>query len=229
LLFLRSSDILDLMKSEQIVLQAITGSKAYGLDHAQSDTDRMGIFVADTVEVAGLDWTQANESWSDAGPTGDDSTYHEVGKFLKLAMKCNPTLIELLWMNSYEILSPIGQSIIDIRESILYTKGIREHYHGYAKSQLLRVQADYPNHKPKMARHTLRIARQGISLLETGTCNVKVEDPEEYFALDTMSFDELDDKIARAVTKVQLCDSVLPDTQDRPKVAECLRKIRMYN
>lgn len=214
---------------QDIILQAITGSKAYGLDHAQSDTDRMGIFVARTVDVAGLNWTQADESWSDAGPTGDDTTLHEIGKFLKLAMKCNPTLIELMWMNDYEILTPIGRGLIDIREAILYTKGIRDHYHGYAKSQLMRVQADYPNHKPKMARHTLRIARQGVSLLETGNFNVKVEDPEEYFALDKMSFDELDDKIGRAVTKIQLCDSVLPEKADRDKVAKYLRVVRMYN
>jgi predicted nucleotidyltransferase len=214
---------------QDIILQAITGSKAYGLDHEQSDTDRMGIFVARTVDVAGLNWTQADESWSDAGPTGDDTTLHEVGKFLKLAMKCNPTLIELMWMNDYEILTPIGKRLLDIRESILYTDGIRNHYHGYANSQLMRVRADYPNHKPKMARHTLRIARQGFDLLTTGTFNVKVEDPEEYFALDTMSFDELDDKIARAVTKIQLCDSVLPEKADRDKVAYFLRVVRMYN
>lgn len=212
-----------------IVLQAITGSKAYGLDHEKSDTDRMGIFVADTIDVAGLNWTQADESWSDAGPTGDDTTLHEIGKFLKLALKCNPTLIELMWMNDYEILTPIGKRIIEVRDAILHTKGIRDHYHGYAKSQLMRVHADYPNHKPKMARHTLRIARQGSTLLKTGTFNVKVDDPQEYFDLDKLSFDELDEKIAREVTHIQLCDSVLPEQQDRDKVAKFLRSVRMYN
>ncbi|QFG12912.1 nucleotidyl transferase [Arthrobacter phage Mimi] len=212
-----------------IVLQAVTGSKAYGLDHENSDTDRMGIFVADTIDVAGLNWTQADESWSDAGPTGDDTTLHEIGKFLKLALKCNPTLIELMWMNHYEILTPLGRGIVDIRDAILYSKGIRDHYHGYAYSQLARVRADYPNHKPKMARHTLRIARQGSTLLKTGTFNVKVDDPQEYFDLDKLSFDELDEKISREVTHIQLCDSVLPEKQDRDKVAKYLRQVRMYN
>lgn len=212
-----------------IALQAITGSKAYGLDHENSDTDRMGIFVASTVDVAGLNWTQADESWSDAGPTGDDTTLHEIGKFLKLALKCNPTLIELMWMNDYEILTPVGKGIIDIRESILHEKGIRNHYHGYAYSQLERVRADYPNHKPKMARHTLRIARQGSTLLKTGTFDVKVDDPQEYFDLDKLSFDELDEKISREVTHIQLCDSVLPEKQDRDEVAAFLRAVRTHN
>jgi len=214
---------------KNICLQAVTGSKAYGLDHENSDTDRMGIFIASTIDVAGLNWSQSDESWSDAGPTGDDTTLHEIGKFLKLALKCNPTLIELMWMNDYEILTSEGQGLIDIRESILYTKGIRNHYHGYAVSQLNRVRADYPNHKPKMARHTLRIARQGADLLKTGTFNVKVDDPEEYFALDTLSFDELDEKISRAVSHVQLCDSVLPEASDRDKIAEFLESVRIYN
>jgi uncharacterized protein len=215
--------------SQDVALMAVTGSKAYGLDHANSDTDRMGIFIANTFDVAGLNWTQANESWSNAGPEGDDTTLHEIGKFLRLALKCNPTLIELLWMNDYEKLNVFGADLIAIRESIVYTKGIRDHYHGYAYSQLLRVQADYPNHKPKMARHTLRIARQGAELLKTGTFDVKVSDPDEYFDLDNLSFDELDEKISRAVTHVQLCDSVLPEKPDRDKVAEYLEEVRMYN
>ncbi|UDL16846.1 nucleotidyl transferase [Arthrobacter phage Atuin] len=217
------------MNKENIALLAITGSKAYGLDHAASDTDKMGIFIADTIDVAGLNWSQSDESWSDAGPTGDDTTLHEMGKFLKLVLKCNPTLIELLWMNEYEILDNWGKDLVDRRDAIVYTKGIRNHYHGYAYSQLARVRADYPNHKPKMARHTLRIARQGAELLKTGTFDVKVPDPEEYFALDNLSFDELDEKISRAVTHVQLCDSVLPDAPDRDIIAEYLEDVRIFN
>jgi predicted nucleotidyltransferase len=215
--------------AQDVALLAVTGSKAYGLDHENSDTDRMGIFIANTFDVAGLNWTQANESWSNAGPEGDDTTLHEMGKFLRLALKCNPTLIELMWMNDYEKLDTFGGNLIAIRDAFVYTNGIRNHYHGYAVSQLNRVRADYPNHKPKMARHTLRIARQGADLLKTGTFDVKVSDPEEYFALDKLSFDDLDEKISRAVSHVQLCDSVLPDKPDRDKVAEFLEDVRIFN
>ncbi|MBF6340828.1 nucleotidyltransferase domain-containing protein [Nocardia abscessus] len=34
------------------------------------------------------------------GRGGDDNaTYHEVRKFLRLALKCNPSILELLWLD----------------------------------------------------------------------------------------------------------------------------------
>lgn len=211
------------------VLQAVTGSRAYGLDHALSDTDKMSVFVAPTVKVAGLFWASKNESFSDAGPEGDDNTGHEIGKFLKLTLKSNPTLIELFFMEDYEILDEVGQGLIDIRESVLYTEGIREAYYKYALSQFTRVTNEFPDHKPKMARHCLRISRQAVELLETGYLSVRVEDPQEYFDLDNLSWDDLYEKLSPEVDKIQSCKSVLRETPDRLTVALFLEEVRRLN
>lgn len=214
---------------ENIILEAITGSRAYGLNHAQSDTDKMGIFVAPTVEVAGLDWNSSKESWSDAGPTGDDNTYHEIGKFLKLALKSNPTLIELFFMNEYEILTGEGQNMVDIRSSVLYTEGIRNAYYGYASAQYSRILREYPNHKPKMARHCLRITDQAVELLTTGTCSPRVADPQRYFALDEMEFSDLSHMLGTTIARINTAESVLPDKPDRDTVRNFLREVRQAN
>lgn len=227
MLFLPFCDRIDQMN--KTILQAVTGSKAYGLDHALSDTDKMSIFVAPTVKVAGLNWASKHESFSDAGPEGDDNTGHEIGKFLKLTLKSNPTLIELYFMEDYEILDETGQALVDIRDSVLYTDGIRYAYYNYALSQLRRVEEDYPDHKPKMARHCLRIARQGIELLETGKLTVKVPDAQEYFDLDDLPFIYLIDKLDVAVANIMLAKSVLPDEPDRTKVADFLEDVRRLN
>lgn len=215
--------------SNNICLQTITGSRAYGLDHAASDIDRMGIFVAPTVEVAGLNWSSKDESWSDSGPTGDDNTLHEIGKFLKLALKSNPTLIELFFMNDYDFLTDVGQGLIDIRDAVLYTDGIRNAYYGYAVSQHQRVLKEYPDHKPKMARHCLRITNQAIDLLTTGTINPRVPDPQMYFDLDDMNFVDLSLLLGQALAKINTCDSVLPDKPDRARVADFLKEVRRTN
>lgn len=189
----------------------------------------MGIFVAPTVEVAGLDWNSSKESWSDAGPEGDDTTYHEIGKFLKLALKSNPTLIELFFMNEYEILTPEGAGLVDIRDSVLYTDGIRNAYYGYAAAQHSRVLREYPDHKIKMARHCLRITDQAIDLLTTGACSPKVADPQRYFALDEMNFTDLSLMLGQSVAKINTAESVLPDKPDRDTVRDFLREIRRNN
>ena len=59
---------------QNIILESITGSRAYGLNHANSDTDKMGVFIAPTIEVAGLDGNSNKDSWSDAGQTGGQAS-----------------------------------------------------------------------------------------------------------------------------------------------------------
>lgn len=208
------------------ILQAVTGSHAYGLNHAASDIDKMSIFVAPTVEVAGLHWASKHESFSDAGPTGDDNTGHEIGKYLRLVLKSNPTLIELMFMNDYEILDETGQGLVALRDKILYTEGVRNAYYGYAKAQVERVKREYPNHKPKMARHAIRIAHQGVELLTTGTTNVKVTNPEWYFQFNDLDFASQSHIMDIWVEKLDTVKSTLPDKPDVRAVAEFLKDVR---
>lgn len=185
--------------------------------------------MAPTVEVAGLHWSSKDESWSDAGPTGDDNTAHEIGKYLRLVLKSNPTLIELLFMDDYEILDETGQGLVALRDKVLYTEGIRNAYYGYAKAQAERVKREWPFHKPKMARHCARIATQGWELLTTGTANVRVINPALYFKMNEFEQDELFEVLDETVESINLADSILPDRPDTRAVADFLREVRRNN
>ena len=208
-------------------LTAVTGSKAYGLDHATSDTDRMSIFVSPSAEVSGLFWNQKDDSWTNTSPDGDDETFHEIGKYLRLALRGNPTLIELLFMDSYEYLDEVGKGLVEIRDHITSEKTLRSSYRGYAYSQYMRILADGPeDFKPKMARHTLRIARQGLELLETGTMNVRVPDPQEYWDLTERPYDEMIRIIEEPIDRLDDCPSVLRPQADLETVAEFLGTVR---
>lgn len=44
------------MKPKNIILEGITGSKAYGLDHEGSDIDIKGIYVVPTEQALSLNW-----------------------------------------------------------------------------------------------------------------------------------------------------------------------------
>lgn len=183
-----------------LILQGIVGSTAYGLNRENSDIDRLGVFVAPTLDIAGLDWHTRHETKVEKISDGD-ATFHEVGKYLRLALKCNPTILELLWLPGeyIEIMHPfVGTRLIALKGAFLSEKCVRDSYGGYAKQQAQKLSArgdsfssDTKNRTTKHARHLLRLLRQGRELLATGGLTIRVSDPEEYWAFDHMPVDKI--------------------------------------
>ena len=79
-----------LQESEWIILEATSGSHAYGLATATSDVDIRGVFVLPRERYYGLEYTP---QISDAT---NDTVYYELGRFMELLSKSNPNLLELL-------------------------------------------------------------------------------------------------------------------------------------
>ncbi|UIR57360.1 nucleotidyltransferase domain-containing protein [Sphingobacterium sp. SRCM116780] len=82
--------IKDLHDQHLILFKAVTGSKAYGLDTALSDTDIKGVFYLPKHDFFGLGYIPqiSNET--------NDEVYYELGRFVELLSKNNPTAMELL-------------------------------------------------------------------------------------------------------------------------------------
>jgi uncharacterized protein len=73
-----------------LIFEAITGSKAYGLDTATSDTDIRGVFILPKNMFYGLEYTaQVNNETNDI-------VYYELRRFMELLSKNNPNILELL-------------------------------------------------------------------------------------------------------------------------------------
>jgi hypothetical protein len=219
------------------ILQGVVGSTAYGLARDGSDVDRLGIFVAPTYAVAGLDWHPSKETR--AGDAGGDHVEHEVGKYLRLALKANPTITELLWLDGWEVESPAGQAIVSIRSSLLSTRTVLAAYLGYASAQAAKMArsdgalrlplAERTDHRAfKNARHCLRLLDQAQGLLVTGDLIVRVADPDRYWSLGAMTADEYLNVYAavRDATRRAADRSVLPETPDRALAARTLQFIR---
>ena len=87
-----SLSIDDLKKRNLLLFEAISGSKAYGLDTPLSDTDIRGVFVLPEEEYFGLNYVDqlSNES--------NDIVYYELRRFVELLSKNNPNMLELLNM-----------------------------------------------------------------------------------------------------------------------------------
>lgn len=80
----------DLRAKGWIVFEAISGSRAYGLHTATSDTDIKGVFVQPLDERLGGDLLEQVSS------PKNDEVYWEIGKFIELLAKANPSALELL-------------------------------------------------------------------------------------------------------------------------------------
>lgn len=210
------------------ILSGTVGSHAYGLAREGSDLDTLGIFSASMVELTSLDWNSHKETYTTASPVGDDETYHEVGKYIRLALKCNPTVSELLWLDEYQIQTPSGQLLVDCRTAFLSEKPARNAYLGYASAQLSKFSG--LGFKPKHARHALRLVRQGATLLQEGRLDVFVPDPQVYWDFDVMSPEDSLNLLTKEFAKFEESSqkkSVLPDEPDREKVSDVLTRIRM--
>ena len=123
---------------EQLLLLGVTGSTAYGLNHADSDIDRLGLYRVDIGKVLGFgfNFNDASREWTEP----DDVQLHEIAKFLHLVMNGNPTVTELLFLDDYEYLDPALESLIENRTKLLSGHKVRNAYVGYAVAQAKRLQ-----------------------------------------------------------------------------------------
>jgi hypothetical protein len=208
-----------------IILSGIVGSTAYGLNNENSDIDTLGVFVNPTKSYWSLD--KPPETKTQSKP---DCCYHEIEKFLRLCLGCNPTVMELLWLESYEIVHPIhGERLINLRKKFLYTERVASAYGGYAISQIKKLRTSNSWKKFKHARHCFRLLRQGKELLTTGELTLKVKNSDEYKIFESMPIDQIEDLFAREYAEFRAARSVLPDKPEITAVNDYLYKVRSTN
>lgn len=88
----------DLRNNGLIVLECISGSKAYGLDTPTSDTDIKGVFVLPKQTYYGLDYIEQINNKT------NDVVFYELGRFMALLSYNNPNILELLNTPEHAIL-----------------------------------------------------------------------------------------------------------------------------
>lgn len=227
------------MKPDNIILEGATGSTAYGLATENSDVDIKGVYLLPTKTVLSIGFQPEHTTKDHTDP---DWVYHEVGKFMKLVINGNPTVTELLYLDEYTTLTPIGQLLIDNRAAFLSTKAVSNAYRGYAFSQAKRLNnrteqgldgydSSLKNRFAKHTRHCFRLLMQARQLLGTGTLDVKVtpQQREYLFAMGEKTADEVVEEFMRQDSEFDNIVSVLPDEPDYEKLNEILYKIRTDN
>jgi hypothetical protein len=213
---------------DRVFYRCVIGSRAFGLATEESDTDRRGIYLP----PAELHWSLygvPEQLENDA----NQEAYWELQKFLVMALKGNPNVLECLYTPLVEFASPLAQELLAMRDAFL-SRIVYATYNGYVMSQFKRIEADLRNQgriKPKHVMHLIRLLLSGIHVLREGFVPVDVgEHRERLFAIkrEELPWDEVEAwrmdlhrKFDRALE-----ESCLPERPDYERANEYLVRAR---
>ncbi len=152
---------------ERVIYRCVIGSQAYGLAGEGSDIDRRGIYLP----PADLHWSL----YGVPDQLENDDTqeaYWEIQKFLVLALKANPNVLECLYTPMVEKATPLAEKLLAMRACFL-SRMVYQTYNGYVLSQFKKMQADLRNQgqvKWKHVMHLIRLLLSGIRSCARASC-----------------------------------------------------------
>jgi uncharacterized protein len=154
-----------------VIFRCVIGSRAYGLENDASDVDRRGIYLP-----------PAEREWSLLGVpeqlerNDTQECYWELAKFLRLAMRANPNVLECLYTPLVEHASPLAEELLAMREMFL-TRQVYQTYNGYVLSQFKKLSRDMRDGAKirwKHPMHLVRLLLSGIAILRGEGVPVRV-------------------------------------------------------
>jgi predicted nucleotidyltransferase len=176
------------------ILNVIVGSRATGLYSPDSDTDYRSVYVKPTSEVLRLNYkqeinTEINENV--------DYCQYELGHFLSLALKNNPSVLQVM------VAPQVGEDVIMYRsnyrsntESINVTQELRglfkyvynpklafNSFVGYSSSQQKKMLNFNEKRRNKFACAYISTLYNLIDLLKTGSFKLEVTDTNRFVIL----------------------------------------------
>lgn len=134
------------MNNLSILVFSLVGSRAYGIHMEDSDYDYSGIFLQsldcyikpslykEYIELS-------NYPVSLELPEQAEGKLYNIKRYIDLALKNNPNILELLWIKP-EYKKPAIKTLIDNRR-LLISKRVRNTYSGYAYAQIQKAQKHF--------------------------------------------------------------------------------------
>ncbi|HVJ71623.1 MAG TPA: nucleotidyltransferase domain-containing protein [Sphingomicrobium sp.] len=183
-------------------LRCEVGSGIHGIAEAgKDDRDEMGVCLEPYELAQGIKETfeqhiyrtaAVREQQHDApSQPGDlDLTIYSLRKWIRLALKGNPTVITLLFSPSYIVCNARGQSLLELAPCFA-SRTAGAHYLGYLQAQRQRLLGERGQKNvnrrelveaygfdTKYAGHMLRLGYQGVEFMETGRLTLPMPEVE---------------------------------------------------
>lgn len=213
---------------EFIIYRCIVGSRAFGLDDENSDTDYRGIYLP----PAELHWSMYGVP-EQLENKDKEECFWELQKFLMLALKANPNILECLNTPLVEYKNEIADELLSIKH-IFFSKLVYQTYNGYVMSQFKKLEQDLRTRgeiRWKHAMHLIRLILQGIEILRSSELKVKVSTHREQLLAikrGEITWDELNEwrlKLHKQFEQA-FAETRLPDRPDYEKANEFLINAR---
>jgi predicted nucleotidyltransferase len=202
------------------------GSHAFGLAGDESDDDLRGIYLP----PARLHWSLFKlPEQLEFADSEKDEVYWDFEKFLKLALKANPNVLETLWTPLVLHADETARRLREMRDVFL-TRNVYKTYSGYVLSQFRRMangHAKTGKYKAKHAMHLIRLLYSGIEALRSGQVRIDVaEHRDELLAVKAgaLSFEQARDRALELDRLFQEAyrHTTLPEQPDYRRVDEFL-------
>lgn len=184
------------------ILRCLVGSQAYGTnveDGQPSDRDEKGVCIEPLEVFMGFNGFEQFEYRSAVEREGHhqaksqpgdlDLVIYSMHKFLRLALKGNPQIMEMFFIKKYVYINALGTHLQELAPYVVSKQAGRA-YLGYMQAQRQRLNGERGGkdvNRPelvekygfdtKYAMHVVRLGLQGIELLQTG--NLVLPLPEE--------------------------------------------------
>ena len=213
-----------------IIYRCQVGSKAFGLASEDSDDDLRGIFLP----PARFQWSLRRlPEQLEFADQGQDEVYWELEKFLRLALKANPSVLETLWTPLVLLADETARELRVIRQAFL-SKHVYKTYSGYVLSQFRRMANAFKDkgvYKPKHAMHLVRLLHSGIAALETGEIRIDVAEHRAellHILTDGLPFEEVKRRALELDARFQQAfdRTTLPEQPDYSRVDDFLVRAR---
>jgi len=221
-----------LPKEKDICLLGLGGSRGFGINGKNSDYDYYGIFVEPKESFLGMSLPKETIDIGSSEENQADIVLYELGHFFRLAIKCNPTIINILFFPRYNILTNIGKEIVENRDLFLFQSAILSAYGGFVShkiSQFKRTVITEEN-KDRIKKdifYCFLMIDLGIELLETGSVTIPLKNYDKYYELSEITDkEELLKRFEYENGRMLSCQSGLPDKVDIDKVNNFLIGLR---
>jgi len=154
---------------KMFILKALVGSRGYGVFDDDSDYDYRGVYVVPTERILELGHKYKGTHWVE-GVGGVDDTAYEIGHFLHLATKCNPTILNTLKAPVMEQ-NEWGLKLRNMFQYFLGAKQCYDAFIGYGLNQRKKMLDNKDQRWHKYGAAYIRQLWYLKELLETGNYN----------------------------------------------------------
>lgn len=214
--------------TKTILLQSLVGSRAHGLHNENSDYDYRGVHLTPTSEILALGYKYSPSSFLE-GQT--DETSYEIGHFLTLCTKANPSVLEVLVSEDVKIETPWAAEMRKLLPYMYNPKDALNAFAGYSKNQQKKLLEDHLGRRLKFGVAYVRTAFNLVQLFQTGSFSLRVVDADLKSLLKAIKANQLSDGeiIDNAEAYISEAKGLLPSVenkQDLNKVNDLLLRIR---